>query len=312
MTSPRAASVYSAVMDSAKLRLPSIDGLLAFEATSRLGQLERAADELHITASAVSKRISALEEMLGTPLIVRSAKPLALTVAGKEYLEQVRQALALLSAMPLHQRQSQRRERLRITTPPTFARQILVPALPAFNAAWPDLELELVLSIPFLDESAPAADVEIRTGAGAEGQVLMHDSATPMAAPALLARLPPLNTYADLLAHAPLLRTPLEPWAPWFRAAGVDPTEPVKGNRYVDLGLTLEAAVCAQGVALARPALAAPYLRSGALKRLFTLDVPAAKLYALQQHSESAAAGHFAAWLKAHCRHLAEESSGMA
>ncbi|MDY0747176.1 LysR substrate-binding domain-containing protein [Paucibacter sp. R3-3] len=300
------------------LRLPSIDGLLAFEAVARLGQLERAAEELHVSASAVSKRISALEELLGTPLIVRApARPLALTVAGKEYLAQVRQALALLSAMPLHQRRNQARQRLRITTPPTFARQILVPALPAFNALHPELELELVLSVPFLDEGAPSADVEIRNGAEqgpGEGQVLMIDTVTPMAAPALIERLPPLNSPAALLQHAPLLRTPLEPWLAWLQAAGLaDATEPDEGNRYVDLGLVLEAAVCGQGVALARPSLAAPYLRSGALRRLFPLAVRAAVQYTLVRHGDSAAAAQFASWLSGHCRTLQdEESSGAA
>ncbi|WP_077036955.1 LysR substrate-binding domain-containing protein [Pelomonas sp. KK5] len=289
------------------LRFPSIDGLLAFEATARLGQLERAAEELHVSASAVSKRLSALEDLLGTPLFTRN--PLVLTAAGKEYLEQVRQALGLLAAMPLHRREQQRRERLRICSPPTFARQILVPALPAFNALRPELELELVLSTPYFDESAPAADVEIRNGRfdDREGQVLMHDRVTPMAAPSLLARLPPLATPDDLLAHAPLLRTPLEPWLPWLRAAGLgEAQEPVEGNRYVDLGLTLEAAACGHGVALARPSLAGPLLRSGALRRLFPrISVPAAKHYGLVRHAaDSAGAAHFEAWLRAHCRRL--------
>ena len=297
-------------MNPPSLRLPSIDGLLAFEASARLGSLERAADALNISASAVSKRISALEDLLGTPLLSRSAKPLALTAAGKEYLEQVRQALALLGAIPLHQRHHQRRERLRITTPPTFARQILVPALPAFGALRPEIELELVLSIPFLDEAAPAADIEIRNGSVSEGQVLMVDPVTPMAAPALLARLPPIDAPADL-RHAPLLRTPLEPWLPWLRAAGLDWPEPDEGTRFVDLGMTLEAAVCGQGIALGRPSLAAPYLRSGALKRLFPLCVPATQQYGLILHSDSPAAQAFADWLRAHCRQLLhEESSG--
>lgn len=295
-------------MNAPALRLPSLDGLLAFESAARLGQLERAAAELHISASAVSKRISALEELLGAPLFMRNSKPLALTVAGKEYLEQVRQALGLLAAMPMHQRHHQRRERLRITTPPTFARQILVPALPAFNADWPEVELELVLSIPFLDEGTPSSDIEIRNGGTDEGQVLLIDRITPMAAPPLLARLQPMNQPADMKG-APLLRTPLEPWQPWFRAAGLDWPEPDEGNRYVDLGMTLEAAVSGHGIALARPSLAAPYLRSGALVRLFALEVRASQHYGLTRHSESAAATAFEAWLHALCRQLSEESS---
>ena len=92
------------------LRFPSIDGLRAFEAAARLGSFERAADELAVTASAVSKRVATLEDLLGTPLLTRGAKALALTAAGKEYLPQVRAALELLATVPLHQRRAQRQQ----------------------------------------------------------------------------------------------------------------------------------------------------------------------------------------------------------
>ncbi len=292
------------------LRFPSIDGLRAFEAAARLGSLERAADALCISASAVSKRISTLEELLGVSLLLRSAKPLALTAAGKEYLPQLRAALDLLAAIPLHQRAVQKVERLRIAAPPTFARQILVPALPGFTAAHPEIELELLLSTPFLDEAAPEAEVEIgnslsNNAGGSEGQVLMLDQVTPMVSPALLERLQqqgtPLREPADL-RHAPLLRTPIEPWTPWLRAAGLDWPEPSHGTRFVDLGLTLEAAACGQGVALGRPSLAAAWLKSGALLRLFELSVPAQTPYVLHLHAaESEGARAFAAWLAACC-----------
>lgn len=301
---------------SEELRLPSIDGLRAFEATARLGSLERAAEALHVSASAVGKRIATLEALLGQPLLSRQAKALRLTVAGKEYLAQVQAALALLAAVPLHQRAGQRLSRLRISSPPTFARQVLVPALPDFTAAHPELELELCLSSPFLDQPAPEAELEICHGPLPEGaRLLLQDQATPLAAPALLARLPPLRRPADL-AYAPLLRTPLQPWGPWLKAAGLDWPEPAQGTRFVDLGLTLEAAACGQGVALALPSLAAPYLRSGALQRLFPLAVPAAQPYGLRCHADNAASRALADWLQAHCARLAagtlaEESSGM-
>ena len=75
------------------LRLPSIDGLRAFDAAARLGTFERAAAELHVTASAVAKRVGTVEELLGTALFTRTGKALALTAAGREYLEQVRAGL---------------------------------------------------------------------------------------------------------------------------------------------------------------------------------------------------------------------------
>jgi LysR family glycine cleavage system transcriptional activator len=298
------------------VRFPSIDGLRAFEAAARLGSFERAADELAVTASAVSKRLATLEDLLATPLLQRGGKTLGLTAAGKEYLHQVRSALGLLAAMPLHQRAAQRVERLRVTTPPTFARQILVPQLEAFTRAQPDIELELLLSIPYLDTAAPDSDLEVRAGDPADtgGTPLLNDRVLPVAAPSLIERLPPLRTPADL-ACAPLLRTPLEPWTPWFRAAGLDWPEPASGPKLVDLGMLLEAAVSGQGVALARPTLARHWLATGTLRPLFAVTAPAANPYFLLPPEPSGAAAAFAEWLRGVCadaeRWSAEWLSGL-
>ncbi len=284
------------------LRIPSIEGLRAFEAAARLGTFERAAEELAVSASAVSKRVATVEDLLGGALFVRSGKALQLTAAGREYLPQVEAALGLLAAMPQHRRQAQRVRRLRVATPPTFARQVLVPRLEGFTTAHPEIELEIVLSIPFLDMQPGDADVEVRQGdPGGAGRVLLRDRAQPMAAPALLAR-QPLKRPADL-ARVPLLRTPIEPWVPWFRAAGLDWPEPATGPRFVDLGLTLEAAVAGQGVVLGRPSLALPWLESGSLRPLFGVAVEASGCYWLPPVTDDAAV--FSDWLAATCAEIA-------
>ncbi|EHR70215.1 transcriptional regulator [Burkholderiales bacterium JOSHI_001] len=307
----------SAAPPPADLRLPSIDGLRAFEAAARLGGYERAADELHVTASAVGKRIATLEDLLGAPLFVRGGKALVLTALGREYLEQVRAGLALLSAVPLHRRSQQRRERLRVVSPPTFARQILVPELESFTTAHPDIELELLLSMPYLGSEGVDADVVIRHGDPAEASLapLMHDRLLPVAAPGLLARLGTPQRPADLRG-LPLLRTPLEAWVPWFRAAGLDWPEPTDGPRLVDLGLTLEAAVSGQGVALARPTLARHWLDTGTLVPLFKITAPARQPYHLARWAQGGPAAQFAQWLQGVCaraeRHAQEWLSAQA
>jgi DNA-binding transcriptional LysR family regulator len=297
-------------MSSPDLRLPSLEGLRAFEAAARLGTFERAADELNVTASAVSKRVGTVEDLLNTQLLVRSGKTLALTAAGKEYLAQVRAALGLLAAVPLHQRAAQRVQRLRVCSPPTFARQILVPHLEGFTSAHPEVELEVVLSIPYLDASTADADVEVRNGGvqAAAAVKLMDDVVVPVAAPSLLQRLPPMREPDDL-RHAPLLRTPLEPWAPWFEAAGLPWTEPSQGPKLVDLGLLLEAAVAGQGVALARPSLARHWLRTGTLVPLFGITAAPAHHYYLLQHAAHPAAAAFAGWLGTVCALVAAEGA---
>lgn len=291
------------------LRFPSIDGLRAFEAAARLGTFERAADELAVTASAVGKRVAAVEELVGEALFQRGAR-LALTPAGKEYLGHVRAALGLLAAAPQHRRPARELQRLRVSTPPTFARQVLVPLLPDFATAHPGVELEVLLSIPFLEsDGGPEADVQVRMGdaAGVGGTVLMHDVVLPVAAPGLVAEHAPLRRPADL-AGWPLLRTPLEPWAPWFQAAGLAWPEPDRGPRLLDLGLTLEAAVSGQGVALARPSLARAWLASGALLPLFALHARPAHHYHALPHAASGPAPDFVAWLRDGCERIAAQA----
>ena len=291
-----------------ELRFPSIEALRAFEAAARLGTFERAAEELAVTASAVGKRIATLEDLLGTPLFVRSGKALQLTAAGREYLQPASSALGLLAAMPQHRREQQRVQKLRVSSPPTFARQILVPRLESFTRAHPEVELEIVLSIPFLQQAPGESDVEVRHGDATGQRVLLHDRVLPLAAPALLQRLPPITRPADLAA-APLLRTPIEPWAPWFRAAGLDWPEPSSGPKLVDLGLTLEAAVAGQGVCLGRPSLALHWLRSGHLKPVLALDAAPASRYHLLPVAAQGAAPAFADWLAAACTEVEREAA---
>jgi DNA-binding transcriptional LysR family regulator len=153
------------------------------------------------------------------------------------------------------------------------------------------------------------ADIEVRhlDDAAGEAPPLMRDVVMAMAAPALIARLAPLRTPADL-ADAPLLRTPIEPWTPWFRAAGLDWGEPTQGTKLVDLGLTLEAAVSGQGVVLARPSLARPWLTSGALRPLFALATTPTRQYRLLPHAADGAAAEFARWLRGTCGAVASEA----
>lgn len=298
--------------DAGAPRLPSLEGLQAVEAAARLGTFERAADSLAITASAVSKRVAAVEELLGHALFARGGRTLALTPAGREYLAQVAPLLAQLAALPQHRRVAARPARLRVCTPPTFARQVLVPALHGFTQAHPEVELELLLTIPHLELGASDADVEVRFGdAQRSGTALLAERVTPMLAPALLQRLGPLAGPAGLQGW-PLLRTPLEPWTPWFRAAGLPWPEPDSGPRFLDLGLTLEAALAGQGVALGRPSLARHWLASGHLVAPLALAAEPAHAYYLLPHAGEGPAARFAAWLVALCESVRQEAAALA
>lgn len=294
-------------------RLPSTDALRAFETVARLASFERAAKELSVTTSAVRKRLTALEELVGTPLLERRTTSTVLTERGSHYLDATRDILRLLHQLPIYAEQDTPMTVLRITATPTFARQILAPNLPGFAHVHPHVELELVIVPPVFDYPSTNADIEIRAGDGAMhgGVSLTQDVAMPLASPLLLKTLPPLNTPQDLL-KAPLIRTQLEPWQAWFQAAGMDYPEPHQGPKFQDLGLTYEAAAKGHGIALCRLGLVKDWLVSGALQPLFAVtSCPPNQYYALVKKPgpESQAFLH---WLQGLCKEQAAEGKLLA
>lgn len=302
-------------MSARETRFPSIESLRAFEAITRLGSYEKVAQELSVTASAVAKRITALETLLGVTLLDRHGRTLALSAAGKEYLEQVRAVLAQLSAIGLHRRDAQSRARLRILTPPTFAREILVPRLKAFTDRHPQCEVEVVVAIPYLDMAVPESDVSVEFGprfAGARSaqrmqEPLLFESVFAVATPAFVKR-HRVRVPADVL-RAPLVRCPIEPWRAWFDANEITSDEPSGGVKLVDLGLSLEAAASGQGIALARASIAKRWLERGDLVDLWPVRANPQTGYSLTVHRADDVALDFATWLRKLCGALESKST---
>jgi DNA-binding transcriptional LysR family regulator len=163
--------------------------------------------------------------------------------------------------------------RVVVAAPSTFARRVLLPRLPAFQAAHPEVDVAVEPAIPLHDVQAGGVDVEVRFGRGLYPEFvtldLLDEPVFPVSSPQYACQVQ-LATPADL-ARAVLLRSALEPWAPWFAAAGLRWPEPATGPRYEDLALLYEAAASGTGVALARASLAAPMLQGRALIRPFDI-----------------------------------------
>jgi LysR family glycine cleavage system transcriptional activator len=294
------------------VRLPSTAHLRALEAAARLGSFERASHELAITASAVAKRVAGLEALLGVKMLSRTGRGVEPTAIGREYLEQVNVALGLLTRSAYHRRDSSSRRRLRVATPPTFGRDLLVPHLHAFSQLHPDIELELMPSIPYLDITAPGWDVEIRFGDGCfdgvDSERLTDETVFPVASPAYLAQIR-FDSPADMIRRAILLRCPLEPWEPWMRASRAetghgDTVEPTDGHRLMDLGMLMEAALNGHGVALARRSLARRPLQAGKLIKLFAVEAKPTYAYYMCWHrtvEADEARSAFIGWLRDIC-----------
>jgi LysR family transcriptional regulator, glycine cleavage system transcriptional activator len=257
-------------------RLPPVHALSAFEAAARHGSFAIAADELCITPSALSHRIRLLEEFVGERLFVRDGRSLALSEFGQRYLEVVRAALLALADFPMPHRNAVAQPRIKITVPPTFARYLLMPRLADFTCRHPDIAVEIFLSVPLYDLSLSESDIEVRFGAGKYPnmvtQKLFDEPAFAVASPHYLERAGPLATPADL-QRAVLLRSALEPWQPWFEAAGLDWPEPVRGLRLDDLGLLLEAVRHGHGVGLTRRHFARELLDRGDIVQLFDVEL---------------------------------------
>jgi LysR family glycine cleavage system transcriptional activator len=264
-------------------RLPNLAALRAFEAAARHGNFSRAAEEVHVTHGAISHQVRALEEELGLALFARHGKRIAITPEGEQFANVVRKALTDVAAAAETLRVSAQQQRLTVTALPSLASRWLAPRLGRFIDQHPDLEVMLQSSNTLTDFVREAVDVGLRFGRGnypgLAVEKLMDDAFYPVASPRFndgkLPRTP------QQLKHMPLLRCELEPWTPWFRAAGLDFLEPTGGLVFQDSSLLVRAAVEGDGIALARHVLATGEIESGELVRLYDVAIPCPQSYYL-------------------------------
>lgn len=211
-------------MERRRRLLPKLLGLQAFEATARLGSVSRAAAELSLTQSAVSRQLQALEGQVGVQLFLRSKKRLLLTEAGAGYLHDIRSGLAMLgdATDALVSRQG-RGGTLRLATLPTFGAKWLVPRLPRFYADHPHVTLELITRLAPFDFSLEQLDGAIHFGgrdwSGAVIEYLGKEEMIVVATPTLASH---CRTPADVL-RLPLLQITSRAfsWHTWLAAIGL-------------------------------------------------------------------------------------------
>lgn len=256
-------------------KLPPLPALRTFEAAARHLSYTRAAAELHVTHSAVSHQIRALEAQLGFALFGRQGRAMVLTPAGEELLVSANAALRQLSDTVAALRRRVNVNRLAVSVMPSFAGRWLAPRIASFIEAHPGCEVNVLSTTKVSDFTRDGVDVAIRWGfggyAGVRSELLMDDVMYPVVSPRFSGAIP--TRPADL-AGLPLLRSNGEDWLPWFRAAGLDWPEPASGLMFDDSGMVVQAAIDGHGIALARRSLAALALRTGQLVRPFDIEVP--------------------------------------
>lgn len=261
-------------MSIPSLRNIPLDTLTFFDATMRQMSFSGAAQELNVSASAVSQRIKSLEQILGVSLFERLPHGLQPTEAGRLYLLEVRPALRRLHAASSRiatrgaRRPAGRERRLSIDVLPALASTRMAASLRSFAERFPYVELRMSSSPALSDPERDGFDCCIRYGAGGwpgvDAQLLAEEHALPVCSPGLLREFGPVDSPAAL-ARFPLIHD-LMPvgWAEWFASVGVsDP--PAGGLMFTDSAIALSAAADGLGVVMGRSQLIAPDLAAGRL-----------------------------------------------
>ena len=271
-------------MNTPRHRPLALGNLRAFEAVARRLSFSEAADELHVTQSAVSRQIKGLEDELGAPLFVRGTRHVEITPDGQLLLRSVEPWLAKLDAGVRQIRDKRSRQRVSVTTFASFASLWLLPQLEAFQHQHPDIDIRVSAHDVLADLDDPELDIALRYISPQQappGAVrLFGETLTPVVSRRLAEQMqsgqtPPINTAADLAQHTLAEEddnrssTEYLSWRYWLTQQGVPSLQP---RRWLYLNFTyqqVQAALTGQGVALARLALVIEALQRGELVELF-------------------------------------------
>jgi DNA-binding transcriptional LysR family regulator len=256
--------------------LPSLDLVRSFEAAARNLSFTKAAEELFVTQSAVSRQVKLLEEQLGAELFQRRHRALLLTEAGQEFYRAATSAMKLLVDSREKIRQRGAARILTVSATIGFASLWLIPRLAEFRTLHPDVDIRIDANNRMLDLKQENIEVAIRycpADMAPEGaQKLFGEEVLPVCSPRLITRSNPLATSDDLRHHVllhfeyPNGHSP--PWLTWtvwmevMQIANVKPRGSLRFNQYDQV---IQAAIDGQGVALGSSALVRQLLRDGRL-----------------------------------------------
>jgi LysR family transcriptional regulator, glycine cleavage system transcriptional activator len=268
--------------------LPPIELLRAFEACARHLSVSRAAEELHLTQSAVSRQVAALEALLELKLFRRIHRRLTPTLAGAAYAPEVRAILSGLETATLElMAHGGAGGTLNLSVVPTFGTRWLVPRLPRFLAAHPNLMINLQnfeTRPRRLDFAAEHVHAAIWYGEapwpGTQGLRLLGEQVVPVCAPQLVQS----GTFVpNALGRYVLLQNTTRPraWVEWLTAAGAKNVNGLRGPKFQHMAMIIEAAAVGLGVALAPRFMVADELAAGRLVVLCDCHLQSTKAYFL-------------------------------
>jgi LysR family glycine cleavage system transcriptional activator len=290
-------------------KIPSLQALACFAAAARHESFTRAAQELALTQSAVSRQVAALEDFLGVALFQRTRHGMALTPRGADYARQIAPRLQALEQDTLDAMSAQGSGgAVHLAAVPTFATRWLIPRLPDFAARHPEIVVHIeTRTRPFLfadsefDGALYSGTAEqVANWAGTRALKLMSEDVLPVCSPALLDSR--LQLAPEDIAQLPLLQQSTRPygWRQWFDAMGVPAPNALSGPRYELFSMTATAAACGLGAALVPRLLVENELARGTLVVACNRALQGERAYCLvlpERGEERPAVGAFKTWL---------------
>ncbi|WP_299284448.1 LysR family transcriptional regulator [uncultured Tateyamaria sp.] len=271
---------------------PSLPALRAFEAAARHGRFRAAAEELHVTPTAISHHIRGLEDQLGVQLFLRSGRDVVLSEDGKRLAEATARAFGILDeAVRTVQRQS--RKVVRLVAGPIFTARWLMPRISDFWQTHPQTELEVLPSFRPGAGDRENIDIVIRWGRMSEitthATKLLELSPVAIASQKFLSDHGPINRPEDLLSLPLLHQRNHWGWLDWFAAMDVSVSGPLRGSIFEDANVLLRGASEGQGAVIGWLPLIDQDLAEGRVVRLFDETIAATHSYFVEVRGSSPA-----------------------
>lgn len=287
-------------------RLPPLNALKCFETAARHGSFSRAAEELHVTQSAVSHQIRQLEDWFGVPLFDRQGRNTLATPEGAQLAASLADAFGIMASACQRITKSDGKSTLTIAAIPSIATIWLIPKLPAFQKANPGIGVRLLHAI--FEQPIDFEDVDLAITYGDWNEApptatkFLEGVSYPVCSAHYLEQIGPLLEPADLLKCSLLHDLDRRPWSRWFKAAGTKIDDQLPGLLFEGFNLLHSSILAGQGVGLAPTAILADDLKAGRLVQLFDTPVLEEKAYFISEpanprESRADEVAIFKAWL---------------
>jgi len=274
------------------MQTPSLRFLKTFHVAAKLGSFKAAAEELCVTASAVSHQIKALEQQLGVTLFIRGPRSLSLSPAGALFLENIDAVFSRLEVVTEQLKRRFSRAVVRLQVPPFFASELLVPRLSSFGALHTDIDIQIETDIAPNKEHSSDADVSIVVGNGQWPDV---QSTRLFTQAYVVACSPERLREAAIAGPADLVSQPIiaharrrELWDRWAAMMGIEPLRPKQIIEFNSMASIVHAAEQGVGIALVSAPVAVQRFASGSLVKVFPEELVTGDAYYLVTRTEDA------------------------